>query len=1254
MKNKTSLSAGYITGAVNELLSEDDKRSLKSACRFNVLSNADLNVGDIERKHRQVLSVLSNIISRGFPTYCSLYVEESLGELYGEELGFRDESDKVEYIFTVDESHNDALNKSSTLVEPRCTTIQKSVEEFQGSHPAKAFYDSLPLHIKQFTQPERLFDDGIVLSENEKLFYRRQVDFAIETPTGAKWIIEVDGKQHQRISQQLIDKYRDEALYESGWKVVRISTSEVDYNSAALKNLRNDLEKDETLKRAKTILESPVWESSAGFSRLHMIHSPMAVARAQLAICKAALSGNFDIYADKLRILCYERDVSYSLLAIEDFYKTLSDLYDLTGIQFSAPQIELDIVLTDEFDANKKIFSDKEFSYISDYQFITEGDLKENHYDLILDVSVLEKISLKARNDFSHLLAETGIVLFIRSEFNMKPVAKIEGDKPIIYSDIQENDLEKFLNYLFRKKRFRDGQVKILKRALSGNDTIGLLPTGSGKSLCYQLATILQPGISIVIEPLKALMVDQHRNLKNMLIEHCVYINSDIDTNERKQIEQKWARSEYQYIWVSPERLQIKEFRSYLQELTAKMPVIYAVIDEAHCVSEWGHDFRTSYLMMSKTLRKYCEFEGNQPIFYGLTATASETVLKDIELELIRNSNGDPKIKPETFDRSELNFKILTCSSSEKFDHFTQAIGEICSTFEVDSNELFEPAGPDTLSGLVFCPHVNNTDFSISRLSSKISAYYNFDEIIEVKEPETPVCPSCDIEMVERNGQYGKFWGCSNYPKCTHTEQFSNGEIKYYDRMHMFGGSAVEGFDKGAWDSYKIKAQREFIEDKVPLMVSTKAFGMGIDKPNIRYTIHYNIPSSLEAYYQEAGRAGRDRENAVNVILFSDDSLDDARERLDIKKSASEVREMEDLPWDDQGDIHRMLFFQRLSFEGFATELKVIREILNYDLHEPYKELEEGKSKEVFISDKGNNTEKALYRLSLIGLVHDYTVEFSHPRTYQVKIKKEPYEKYSQILYNHIKRHGIPQQDSVDLRNYIETEEDFYQYVKSRDFNHFITKCCTVLLEYIYATIEPQRRRALLNLVNALKSGDPNHFRKTMLQYLSPEEEYNELFKVFPDKDTPNDWEKIFNKGDNEEARGKLLGITLRYLESYPSNPGLLIIAAGLRLSLPGENPKLALNDFEAAFMEISQKRYANEVVKIFKVLLAYLFKSFDLYPKSINEIVMQCSEHLDSAEFDMWIYQNSTLEGPRSFAAKKLIDVIGNKTEKLLIKLKA
>jgi|AntRauTorcE11897_2_1112592.scaffolds.fasta_scaffold00646_2 ATP-dependent DNA helicase RecQ len=1251
MGYSTSLSAGFVLDSLAKEFDEEDKKIAKSVCRLSLQSNVDLSLRDNKPVDRSILSVYKNIISRGFPTYSSLFVEEKLGSIYGKDISFEEISNENEYSFQLDQKYKPQLISTYTCFDPRCESLEKDLSEFKGSKPAKEFYDSLPLHVKQFTKPERYFDDGLMVLDKEEKFYRRQVDFAIETPTGLKWIIEIDGKQHNKPSNQVIDKIRDEALYDSGWKVVRISASQVSFDNPKFKRLKDELANDITIQRAKEHMETPLWQNEGHFDALHISLSPIAIAQAQCALIEGALAGNIDLQANQLKLLVYERDVAFALIAMEDMFNWLKHLYQLKGIVFKKPEVSINVVISSEFERNVEYYNEQfALQNIDQFTFNHAKDVTgSKQYDIVLDLSVLEKRGLRRSVIPNEILKETGVYFNIRQTYNMTPTANIEGATPMGYSATTQENLRFFLRQIFRKKEFRPGQLEILERSLSGRDTIGLLPTGGGKSLCYQLATLLQPGIALIIEPLKALMADQERNLKNYLIDHCVYINSDIDAERRKEIEKRWARSEFQYIWISPERLQIEEFRNYLQILSTKMPIAYAVIDEAHCVSEWGHDFRTSYLMMSKTIRNYCEYEGIKPTFYALTATASEVVLKDVVKELLGNTyEGNPIVRSSKLDREKLKIKIYTCPSSGKFDQFKKAIWDICNEFSIDTNELFLPEGKNTKSGLVFCPHVNSTDYSIDKLSSNIAQHYNFDKIKEIKEPEPPTCQECQVEMVPRNGRYGKFWGCTNYPRCSYTEQYSGGEMSYYDRMHMFGGKAVSGFDKGAWDEYKITAQREYVEDKVPLMVSTKAFGMGIDKPNIRYTIHYNIPSSLEAFYQEAGRAGRDGKDAINAVIFSDDSLQDAKDRLSPKRSAAEVREMKDIPRSDEGDVHRMLFFQNLSFEGFEQELKSIRKILNYNLAETYESLKEGNSKTIVLEGRGRNTEKAIYRLSLIGFVTDYTIEFSYPRVYHVTIKKEDFKTYSDTLYDYIQRHGVTNQDDTA------SQENFYSYVKSKNRNHFITKCCAVLLDYIYATIEPQRRRALLNLVNALESGDPAKFRTDMLRLLNPNEVLNTLFNDFPNSDSIEIWAEILKEANSEDNRNKLLGIALRYLESYPNSIGLLLIAATLRLSLAGEDAAVAQDDFETALDEIDNSRFSSNTESVIKIFLEYLFENGSFYPKTVFKIIRSCSNYLDSRAFDNWIYRNSKNNKVRELAAEKLSNTAAQKTEDLLLKLNA
>ena len=220
-----------------------------------------------------------------------------------------------------------------------------------------------------------------------------------------------------------------------------------------------------------------------------------------------------------------------------------------------------------------------------------------------------------------------------------------------------------FLNLIFRKTDFRPGQLPILNRALQNKGVIGLLPTGGGKSLTYQMAASLQPLITVVIDPLKSLMEDQYDGLLSMGIDCCTYINSELGAEERAQHEQMMESSQVIFTFMSPERLCIYEFRERLQNMhELNVYFSYGVIDEVHCVSEWGQDFRFSYLHLGRNLYSYVRAKQKPITLFGLTATASFDVLADVEREL--SGNGAFELDPNTIvryensNRLELQYKI--------------------------------------------------------------------------------------------------------------------------------------------------------------------------------------------------------------------------------------------------------------------------------------------------------------------------------------------------------------------------------------------------------------------------------------------------------------------------------------------------------------------------------------------------------------------------------------------------------------------
>ncbi len=772
-------------------------------------------------------------------------------------------------------------------------------------------------------------------------------------------------------------------------------------------------------------------------------------------------------------------------------------------------------------------------------------------------------------------IIENGVYLYKNSQKVNNYQIKTSIPAPYIINDQKkfDNTLIYFLNNIFRFKNFRIGQKEIISRVLSLKNTVGLLPTGAGKSLCYQIIMFLQPAPIIIIEPIKSLIVDQLYNLKKFFIDKVNIITSDQLPDERERIQSEFSQGKFLAIYVSPERFQIDKFRSYLTTLVKNFPIAYAVIDEAHCVSEWGHDFRTSYLGLAHTIRKYCNHFGFIPTFYALTGTASEIVLKDILSDLeILDDYKNAVIRNYTFDRKELYFNVYKCSSSEKFKKLIAILDEIAKKIGISSSSYLFKSNKYGC-GIIFCPHVNSTDYSVSYLNRKLGEYYSLELIGVQKESKvsvSPQCPLCGSEMrlrVNRQNK-SKFWGCSKFPNCRGTIDFSiyehlypyakeDFEIKHYYGIGMFSGTPIKGFEKRNWDYYKKDIQMKFIEDKISCMIATKSFGMGIDKLNVRYTIHYNLPQSIESFYQEAGRAGRDGKNAYCYIIFSDDFPEIDDRFLDISKKADELWR---LNHDSNSDIGRNLFFQKQSYRGEIEEKNKIKELLNNFIYQKLDSIQTLDSLEIVIPDADKN-EKFLFRLKTFGLIDDYYIKYSSYNVdlislIVIKIVKLNLGEYSKNLVNYFK-----------IRNEKLHAEKIEAEINKLNFSNIkeeIEYCIDKVISFVYEKIEPQRRASLRNIVDACRSSSEQEFRRKVLRYLSPDEDINFDFDIFPNSKNYNNWLEIINKALEKNQLDKYLGVTLRLLESYPQEPGLLYISFTIRMLLPEENPKLIKEDLIA------------------------------------------------------------------------------------------
>lgn len=368
-------------------------------------------------------------------------------------------------------------------------------------------------------------------------------------------------------------------------------------------------------------------------------------------------------------------------------------------------------------------------------------------------------------------------------------------------------DASQVLKQYFGYDSFRKGQSDIIEAILQGQDALAIMPTGAGKSVCYQVPAMLLSGITIVLSPLISLMQDQVKSLNEAGI-NAAYINSTLSEQQMYKALDYAAQGKYKIIYVAPERLETMSFMTFAQKADISM----VTIDEAHCISQWGQDFRPSYLKIVDFIDSLPE----RPVVSAFTATATSEVKTDIECILKLKS---PKLVVTGFDRKNLYYSVEHLSGKKKNAYIAAYIKE-----HMDE------------SGIIYCATRKNVD-------------------------------------------------------------------KLYDEFSSLGISVTK-YHAGLDNETRKQNQDDFIYDRVQVVIATNAFGMGIDKSNVRYVIHYNMPQSMENYYQEAGRAGRDGGESQCILLFSAQDVIIDKFLLDSKEF--EGVEDEDRSVIRERDLHRL------------------------------------------------------------------------------------------------------------------------------------------------------------------------------------------------------------------------------------------------------------------------------------------------------------------------------------------------------------
>ena len=1089
------VSIGSMPGLLKESF-ENDETVRKLLCDSVVLSRRGRATEEVDQHSRLMSALFLKLLQRGRMPLPTLEIERSAIRAFGldqhtidlskgenHELGWESKSgkryniDRDQFVARLSKRRNFELE--SGFQEPLLDSsyelqfITQWIRQHLGDDAGHWITPQAPLD----TLIESSFEgQGAAVNA-------RRVDFLVHAPGIDPFVIEIDGLEHQFADE--VDLRRDSSLKRStGMNVIRVTNKEIAPGpSAKLEQIKRRFRvagKDDD--DGKQTAEVDGNAKIADFARACSIGSKI-----QFVIAQAAERGWLTSDEWNIEVSGAGQAVAGAVLDVLRMYSAYDSLYG------GKSRPDKCSIRTDDGKVEAWVWDEGHWRDVQDVELAAPSlsVLVES------DSSPFDEL---VRRDVDFIIRPA----FLPVEFSVD----LHADFPRMqiptenYEDA-EPALTFFLQNVFRKQNFRSGQGESIWRTLRQEDTIVLLPTGGGKSIIYQLSGLLMPGITLVIDPIVALIEDQVDGLRRYGIERVTGISSALEQTERQAIFHRAERGEFQFILMAPERLQSPEFRGTVGALRSSSLINLAVIDEAHCVSEWGHEFRPAYLRLADTLRNICrDIGGTAPPLLALTGTASRAVLRDMMIELgIDQSQSDNVVRPDSFDRKELKFEIRRERTLRTgMDALRGVVRTVPQKFSESSTRFFNSRGRETSSGIVFIRTVNTRDWGLHATSQAVS-------------------------------------------------KITRARVATYS-----GGTVPQGYDRKEWEHVKRQNARDFKDNEVPILVATKAFGMGIDKPNIRFVIHNGMPGSIESFYQEAGRAGRDGKTAWCIAVTSEFDVRRSDRLLNPNADLEDIRAVygkDGDDWNIKDDVTTALFFHLNSFRGVGPEIRQVADVLSKlgDLTE---------ANRVQISYK-NETEQqqleyAIVRLVRVGVVDDYEIHWNQSLIL-VDVPRFDFNRCKAKTIEHVEL-AQPRRSRVFAQR--------IESISGETPHEVATALVSALIEFTYDVIERSRRRAIQEAVNlARNETTDNGIRRRIIEYLQEGVDAQRIEELLSGtEDTLAGWWELIEKMQTAVDAGELRGLAIRALESYPDDPGLLFARAASEVMCSDRDDRVCIGTF--------------------------------------------------------------------------------------------